>query len=102
WSIVLTLADGFLQKAIRPAEIAALVGDSSKDAGDLGISWRQLTRFLCVSESFLLVLKRPRVELCKLGYRGSQVRIQFLGLFKRGGGLVPVALFFVSFSQPDL
>ena len=66
--IVLTLASGFLQKTVRPGEIAALVRDLSKNAGDLGISWRELARFLCVSESFLLVLERSGIELCKLGY----------------------------------
>ena len=73
--IVLALTRGFLQKAVRPGEIATLVGDLSENAGDLGISWREFARFLCVSESFLLVLERPGIELRKLGYGRSQLGI---------------------------
>ena len=75
------------------------IGNLSENAGDLGITWRQLAGFLCVSESFLLVLERSGIELCKLGYGGGQLGIQFHGLFKSCGRLVRRALFFVSFSR---
>ena len=70
--IVLALARGFLQKAVRPSEIAALVGDLSENTGDLRITWRELACFFCVSESFLLVLERAGIELRQLGYGRGQ------------------------------
>ena len=100
--IVFAPSGGFLKKTVGPGEIATLVGDLSENTGDLGIGWRQLARFVCVSESFLLVPKRSSIELRKLGYGGGQFRIQFQRLLKSRGRLVRCALFFVSFSQTHL
>src|SRR5437667_6913151 len=71
--IIWALASGFLQKAVRPRKIATLIRNLSENAGDLWISWRELARFLCVSESFLLVLKRSSIELRELSDGGSQL-----------------------------
>ena len=73
--IVLALARGFLQKTVSPGEIAALVRHFSRKGGDLGIGWRQLARFLCVRERFLLVLERPGIELGELRYDEDQLGI---------------------------
>ena len=75
--VVFALAGGVLQKAVGPGEIATLVGNLSKNAGDLGIGWREFSRFLCVTESFLLVLERSSIELREFGYGHSQLGIQF-------------------------
>src|SRR4029077_11222048 len=100
--IILALASGFLQKAVRPREVATLIRKFSENAGDLWVSWRELSSFLCVIESFLLVLEWAGIELCKLGYSAGQLGIQPQRLFKSCGSLVPRALFFVSFSQTRL
>ena len=59
----MALASGFLEKAVRPGEIATFVGNLTDNSGDLGIGWCELARLLCVSESFLLVLERASIQL---------------------------------------
>ena len=100
--IICALADGFLQKAIGPREIAALIGDLSEHTGNLGIGWGELARLLRVSESLLLVTERSSVELRELSYRGGQLGIQLQRLLKSRGRLVRRALSFVSFPQTNL
>ena len=73
--IVCALADGFLQKAVGPDKIATVVCHLSDKAGYLGLSWRQLSRFFCVSERFFLVLEWPGVELGELRRGDSQLWI---------------------------
>src|SRR5262249_7202510 len=92
----------FLQKAIRPRKVATLIRNFSENAGDLWVSWRELSSFLCVSEGFFLVLEWAGIELCKLGYGAGQLGIQPQRLFKSFGSRVRRALFFVSFSQTRL
>src|SRR5439155_14083752 len=93
---------GFLQKAVRPRKIATLIRNFSESAGDLGISWRQFARFLCVSESFLLVLKRSGIELRKPGCGLAQLGIEFQRLLEGRSRLVRRTLLFVSVSQAHL
>ena len=96
--IICALAGGFSQKAVGPGEIATVVRHLSDKAGNLGISWRQLARLFCVSESFLLVLERPSIELRKFRCGGSQLGIHFQRLLEGRGRLVRCALFLVSFA----
>ena len=76
-----------MEKAIRPGEIATLVHDLADKGSDLGVVWRQLAGFLCISKGFLLVVERTRIELGELGYGGDQPGIDFQRLFKGCGSL---------------
>ena len=100
--IILALASGFLQKAVRPREVATLIRNFSENAGDLRIGWRELARFLCVSERFLFVPERSGIKLREPGYGLGQLGIQFQRLLKSCGRLVGCASFFVSFPQTHL